>query len=72
MDPGLRRVLSKSIAADLPHWQHGFFDHVIRRGESYAQKWEYVRENPLRRELVKNLDAWPWQGEIVTLEPRYL
>jgi putative transposase len=29
-------------------WQEGFFDHVRRSNESYAQKWEYVRENPVR------------------------
>ena len=29
-------------------WQEGFFDHVLRSNESYAQKWEYVHENPVR------------------------
>jgi hypothetical protein len=29
-----------------PFWQRGFFDHLIRNTESYAQKWDYVRENP--------------------------
>jgi len=32
-----------NIAA--PHWQKGFFDHVLRSGDSYSQKWDYVREN---------------------------
>jgi hypothetical protein len=32
-----------------PHWQKGFFDHVIRSEESYDQKWLYVRDNPVRR-----------------------
>jgi putative transposase len=68
----LRRHLSKSIDGSPPHWQQGFFDHVVRRGESYAQKWEYVRENPVRGGLVTSSDEWPWQGEIVTLEPRWL
>lgn len=34
----LKRKLSKSILHSGPHWQEGFFDHVIRHGESYARK----------------------------------
>ena len=29
-------------------WQPGFFDHLIRHNESYAEKWAYLRENPVR------------------------
>jgi REP element-mobilizing transposase RayT len=45
-------------------WQPEFFDHVLRSGESYEQKWEYVRENPVRAELVARPEDWPYQGEI--------
>jgi REP-associated tyrosine transposase len=48
-----------------PHWQEGFFDHVLRSAESYAQKWEYVRMNPVRAGLVNDPDNWPYQGEIL-------
>jgi len=48
-------------------WQEEFFDHVLRSSESYSQKWDYVKENPVRAGLVKNSDEWPWQGEIETL-----
>ena len=51
-----------------PYWQEGFFDHVLRSGESYAEKWEYVRQNPVRAGLCKSPDQWPWQGEIVRIE----
>jgi putative transposase len=61
----LKRSLSKSISVDLPHWQEGFFDHLLRHSESYSQKWEYVRQNPVRAGLVKEPDDWPNQGEIV-------
>ena len=64
----LKRVLSKAISSAPPHWQQGFFDHLIRHSESYAEKWEYVRQNPVRAGLVKDPDEWPWQGEIVRLE----
>jgi putative transposase len=48
-------------------WQEEFFDHVLRTSESYSQKWEYVRENPVRAALVNNSDEWPWQGEVESL-----
>jgi putative transposase len=47
----LKRSLSAEIQTDLPHWQPGFFDHVLRSGESYAEKWAYVRMNPVRAGL---------------------
>jgi len=46
------------------HWEKDFFDHVLRSGESYEQKWLYVRENPVRAGLVKKWEDWPYQGEI--------
>jgi REP element-mobilizing transposase RayT len=38
------------------------FHHRLRREESYAEKWNYVRENPLRKGLAKKADEWPFQG----------
>ena len=51
-----------------PFWQKGFFDHVLRSRESYAEKWLYVSENPVRAGLVKCWEAWPYQGEASPLE----
>jgi putative transposase len=48
-------------------WQEEFFDHILRSSESYSQKWEYVKENPVRAGLVNNSDDWPFQGEIESL-----
>ncbi len=64
----LKRDLSKAISATSPHWQKGFFDHLIRHSESYSQKWDYVCQNPVRAGLVTNADDWPYQGELVRLE----
>jgi len=51
-----------------PLWQPGFFDHILRNDESYTQKWEYVRENPVRAGLVSLADDWPYQGEFVFID----
>lgn len=63
----LKRILSKGILTAGPHWQKGFFDHLIRHSESYSEKWEYVRQNPVRARLVTNPEDWPWQGELVRI-----
>ena len=64
----LRSVMGKELlrlGIQKPHWQEGFFDHLLRSQDSYAQKWNYVPNNPVRGGLVKNADDWPYQGEIV-------
>jgi putative transposase len=63
----LKRAISRSIVEHTPHWQEGFFDHLLRGKDSYAQKWEYVRENPVRAGLSVSHRDWPYQGEIVHL-----
>jgi putative transposase len=66
----LKQSLAKQIAAvgTPPIWQRGFFDRVLRSDESYAQKWNYVRENPARAGLVTKADEWPYSGEIVVID----
>jgi putative transposase len=66
----LKRMLGKKIersGSRDPVWRRGFFDHVLRSAESYSEKWDYVRQNPIRAGLVKNVDGWPYAGEIVAL-----
>ena len=67
----LKQALTKCVVRrsdSAPVWQRGFFDHVLRSGESYSQKWEYVRDNPVRAKLVPDADAWPFAGEIVIID----
>ena len=45
-------------------WQPEFFDHVLRAEENYEEKWNYVRNNPVRAGLVANSVDWPYQGEL--------
>jgi REP-associated tyrosine transposase len=75
---GLKRAISVAVlkepqATRLPPqerrlWQPGFFDHVLRSDESYAEKWNYVRDNPVRAGLVKAADDWLYQGEVVIID----
>ena len=63
--PTGRRLQS---AIKSPVWQRGFFDHVLRNEESYGQKWNYVRDNPVRAGFVTNAEDWPFAGEIIGID----
>ncbi|NNE92543.1 MAG: hypothetical protein HKN23_12925 [Verrucomicrobiales bacterium] len=43
-------------------WQKGFFDHRIRNSKSLRDKAHYIRQNPVRAELVARPEDWPYSG----------
>ena len=45
-------------------FQRRGFHHRLRSAQEYTDKWIYVRENPVRKGLVKELDEWPLQGTV--------
>jgi REP element-mobilizing transposase RayT len=53
--------------SEQPVWQKSFWDTQLRRVESYAEKWEYVRRNPVRAGLCPSPEEWPFQGEMNVL-----
>ena len=56
-----------TTAATAALWQREFSDHVLRSNESYSEKWNYVRDNPVRAGLVSWADEWNYAGEIEAL-----
>ena len=42
-------------------WQRECFDRLLRREESAQEKWEYIRENPVRAGLVAHWSDWPYR-----------
>jgi len=59
------RQIMKALGMGAPLWQDDYFDRYLRSTESYAQKWEYVRNNLLRAGLVHRPEEdWPYQGRI--------
>ena len=64
---GLKAVVARALRSeglDGPYWQKGFFDHVLRGSESASEKWEYVRNNPVRAGLVQRAEDWPYWGQV--------
>jgi hypothetical protein len=41
-------------------WQEESFDHVLRSNESFEQKLEYIRQNPVRAGLVSRPEEYRW------------
>jgi len=67
----MKQFISKNLSNDLNSkkiWQPGFFDHLLRNGESYSEKWHYVMMNPVRYGFVDKSEDWSWQGEITRIE----
>ncbi len=52
----------------VPIWPREFWDRQLRRSESYAEKWQYVANNPVRHGYVRRADEWPYQDELNVLE----
>ena len=48
-------------------WQRDYWDRQLRSGESYSEKWAYVRANPVRAGLAARPEEWPYQGEMCEL-----
>jgi putative transposase len=46
-------------------WQEGYFDHVLRPGESEASMAKYIIENPVRAGLVAVATDYPYSGSDV-------
>jgi REP element-mobilizing transposase RayT len=60
------RSVNKLAGKEGPVWQEESFDHVLRSNESFEEKLEHIRQNPVRRGLVQNAEDYPW----LWVEPR--
>jgi putative transposase len=57
-----KRGFSCLRMSETGQWQRDYWDTRLRRSESYHEKWEYVRLNPVRKNLVFQPEDWPYQG----------
>ncbi|MFN8706769.1 MAG: transposase [Planctomyces sp.] len=49
-------------------WQANDWDTRMRTAEQYEEKWEYVRFNAVRHQLVTCPEDWPFQGTLTELK----
>jgi len=50
------------------HWQENFFDHRIRDQSELQRKAQYIRHNPVAKNLCAIASDWPWVIEPVKAE----
>jgi REP element-mobilizing transposase RayT len=66
-DQNMKSVISKWKEYTAKHvgirWQRDFFDHRLRSDESFDEKAHYIRMNPVRKNLVSEMTAWPYVWE---------
>jgi putative transposase len=65
----LTKRIRRAGSVDIPErpWQASHWDTRLRSWQSYSQKWDYVRNNPVRHGLVARAEEWPFQGEIQSI-----
>jgi REP element-mobilizing transposase RayT len=52
--------LNRALRRSGPVWQEESFDHVLRSEEKFEEAVEYIRQNPVRRGLVKRPEDYRW------------
>ncbi len=57
------RSVNKFLGREGPVWQEESFDHVLRSWESFGEKREYIRQNPVRRRLAERPEDYRWLWE---------
>ena len=46
-------------------WQDERYDRIVRDEAEFLEKWQYIRNNPLKDGLASNPDEYPWLYEKV-------
>ena len=44
-------------------WQDERYDHIVRDEAEFLEKWQYIRNNPLKEGLATEPEAYPWLYE---------
>jgi hypothetical protein len=52
-------------------WQEGFFDHRLRSDAESAEKWQYIRRNPVVKNLCVSQNEWPWWWSSIVPNPLF-
>ena len=59
-----KRQFHRMFGPNAPRFQSRGFHHRLRQQEAYTEKWEYIRQNPVRAGLVTDSDDWIYQGKM--------
>lgn len=54
--------LNKRLNRSGKFWQAENFDHLIRDAEGLRDKWEYIKDNPVKSRLVRRAEDYPYSS----------
>ena len=54
------RYCNQSLSRSGAFWQHESYDHVVRDASEFQRILWYILNNPVKANLVKNWDDWPF------------
>jgi putative transposase len=58
----------KELGSNMEVWQKGFSDHRIRDAGDYLRHVDYIRQNPVRRNLCQCGEEYPYSSEAAGVE----
>ncbi len=59
---GFSYPAKRELGSNIEVWQKGFSDHRIRDAEDYAQHVHYIRQNPVRKQLVEKPEEYAFSS----------
>ncbi|MFZ2089582.1 MAG: transposase [Desulfobaccales bacterium] len=57
------RTINQKRGTQGPLWQDERYDRIIRDEAEFLEKWQYIRNNPLKAELAERPEDYPWLYE---------
>ncbi|MCI0356749.1 MAG: hypothetical protein L0099_17195 [Acidobacteria bacterium] len=48
--------------SDVALWQKRYYDHNVRKHQSFVEKLRYLHRNPVKRGLVERPEEWRWSS----------
>jgi len=61
--------INKKLQRKGRFWQIENFDHLIRNEHGLREKWDYIKENPVKAKLVKEAEDYPFSSFYCGLKP---
>jgi putative transposase len=58
----------KELGSNMEVWQKGFSDHRIRDAGDYLRHADYIRRNPVRKNLCERAAEYPYSSAAVGIE----
>jgi len=57
------RVINQLQGTQGPLWQDERYDRIVRDENEFLEKWNYIRNNPVKSGLVERPEEYPWLYE---------